>query len=366
MRSLFLFLTAFILSPINWRLLGFTISDFLLVVFILANIQFLRFWKLLLLQFLLSFLGLLIYYNGGDLLRIVFYYKFFLLLFLFGNVKNLSRIDTKKLSIICHFLAVSLGFYVIYYVFHRYSTSYSSLRVNFPFSQDLSTSDAHLYSYFLFVLFSVVSRSEYLVSRLILVLLFVSSLLTGSRTGTAMMVFWIFVNLNMRQKVILLSAMLILLNLYGDLVSGDLVSRATDIGKILSGEDMSLLARLKKWEETLVQSYEGFGLLPLTGVNIKGLWLDNLYLMYYLYFGIIGLAILFFWVLLEILDLRVKKNGLALAYLVAVIISNGVTEYVLTTRGLLVTFVGYLFFIYGRDIDYHERVEVSKITKKGN
>ena len=125
------------------------------------------------------------------------------------------------------------------------------------------------------------------------------------------------------------------ISLDGDIAT--LVNRSLGVFNLFDG-DQSANARLFKLNTALQESAQGFFFLPYSTVNSYAVFYDNILLMILINYGIAGIV---FAVLTLYIRLHKYKQikGLVL-YVIFILMINCITEYMLTTRGLLATIVG--------------------------
>ena len=343
---------ALLALPFNIRLLGvISISDIFLLLgtarhLLLGNIRVYRTnqWEIpvIILLTFLNLLGTLYWHNSASRIEgIVFVYKFAILyislkIFFTGSIlrEDFARVNT--------LLSTYLSLYVFYYLFFKSFSGYYNIRVSFPFS-DTTTTDSHLYGYVLGVLLIsrlIVNKTPGFMELILNLTNGIALILTGSRTGLIFVILALFIAFRRVSKttiVIIPIFMLVLMKISLDGDIATLVNRSLGIFNLFDG-DQSANARLFKLNTALHESSQGFFFLPYSSVNSYALFYDNILLMILINYGITGIL---FAVLTLYIRLHKYKQikGLVL-YVIFILMINCITEYMLTTRGLLATIVG--------------------------
>jgi len=342
---------ALVALPFNIRLLAFlSISDILLILGIVIHlldgsyrIRRTSRWEVFLVfsLVLLNIVGSLLWYSDSSKVEgFVFIYKFgIILLSLNVYLKELSshRIYERISLMLTSYLSI----YVFYYLFVKSFSGYYNIRVSFPFSETTET-DSHLYGYVLGVLLIarlMVKNYEGWLEYILNIISVLALVLTGSRTGFIFVMIALLLVLRKAPKWVILTVPMLIYALIDMRLEGDietLVNRSLGFVDLLDGDE-SAGARVFKLTTAIHESAKGYYLLPIGSVNSYALFYDNIMLMILINFGIVG-------VLYSLLTLIIKVNNYkkihGLVPFVALLFGiNCITEYVLTTRGLLATIV---------------------------
>jgi hypothetical protein len=367
-----LLLLSIIVYPINYSIGGLRLLDVSFLLMFLFSLKFITIRKINLLYILPFFIvftvsiliGNILSDNVINLTRLIFIYKYsfpFLLIMILYNLK-LNKLQLKKLL---NYTFLSYIFLVLWVYVYLYLVAngniHGSFRPSYPLSNDYSVSDAHLYSSTLsvgLVFFVLFYRYTNYSKALLLLFLPVSLgavLLTGSKSGLAIIIISILAYSLLNIKKILSWTPLIFILLilamaifYIEIPKNyiSLLERATTFHI-----DESTLSRIIKMFIGIKDAENAFFLVGAGILNSSLIWYDSLIGILMSHSGLLGFLSFFFilyvfW--LNTMLINVKKNEIKNIFtivLLGYILANFITEFFLLSRSVFPIII-YLFITY--------------------
>ncbi|MDA9921251.1 hypothetical protein N9D96_04200 [Gammaproteobacteria bacterium] len=313
----------------------------------------------------------IIMYGTPDLTRLVFLYKYlfiFVLPWVFvAVVRTDEQIKIINKLILINFILLSSWTYIYLILLNNGSIS-GSLRPSFPFSNDYSVTDAHLYSSYLgfFLVTYIFYLRNFFSHNLITSFLFglnglVALVLTGSRTGLVLIIlgilfyllysfFRLFFKKNnfLVQKnritylfIFFLTASLLTVLMIPNIIT--FILNSTDVINLYSrafnfrlATDISSLDRIEKLGVGF-QDAENAGLFLGLGLRSSFTWYDGILALLISHGGLLFILFIYFFYYLIVKKAAInsvsQKDFLLFALLIFLyLIANVITEYIFVTR----------------------------------
>lgn len=361
--------------PINYSWQNLRLLDIFSIVMFLIALPFVSIKKenlvIVSLFFVIFFFSILIGTFSVvefDSKRLIFIYKYlypFLLVLVFYNL-NLNRFQLKTVVKYMFFTHMFLVIWVYVYIYMvSVDQIHGSFRPSFPFSNDMMTSDAHLYSATLaiglifFTMYYKYTRYSLVAFLIFLLFSLGSILLTGSRSGIIvfMLAMSIYMLLN-KKRIIYFILSIVSLPLFFLGVNYFEMSLPVEyfrgLDRILSTDifnDSSFLSRISKSLIGINDSKEAYFLLGIGSLHSTLVWYDSLIGILMSHTGLLG-SIVFFLVLNKFRKnnnyLNSKNNEMKnnfLIILTSYIFINLITEFFLVARSVFPLLV-YLFILH--------------------
>lgn len=252
-------------------------------------------------------------------------------------------------------ILINFIIWTIFYVFflNGLVNSFVASRVSFPFG-NYEQSNAHLYSYcfgFIICAYLIINKN---VTRTSVILITVISVILIQFTGSRNYIIALLVptltlyssnvlKFIYKSKFVLISLIILFIILLPNISNYlDYERIAYSIERVYNfnlQSDSSAIGRINKFFIGIEYFINGPILLGIPISFTPIIWFDGIIPSVLIQYGIIGFLMIFFWIIMLLLDESKKELKFLLVY---IIIGNLITEFVYVSRGLILTVFLYL------------------------